>query len=197
MGYVTLEALKETLMLQGESFADDDLNLGLNSATKVVDSMCGRSFLADEDATVVRLYEPRRDDWLELDDLIELTSIESSLVGATDWVTWDDVDFDLLPLNAELDNEPFTELRLPQFSVRRPLTGQRQVRVTGKFGWSDVPDVVKQATGILAARLVKRAREAPFGVTAIGADSVAMRVSRTDPDVDALLAPYMRTLRLA
>jgi hypothetical protein len=73
-----------------------------------------------------------------------------------------------------------------------------EVTITGLFGWSeDVPPNVTQATKILASRLLKRVREAPFGIAGAGMDGMPVRVSKSDPDVNLLLNPYSRSLRLA
>jgi len=39
---------------------------------------------------------------------------------------------------------------------------------------------------------LKRAREAPFGIQSVGIDGVAVRISRTDPDLMFLLNSYVR-----
>ena len=39
-----------------------------------------------------------------------------------------------------------------------------------------------------------RARQAPFGVVAIGLEGQVARIARTDPDVCALIGPYIRHL---
>jgi hypothetical protein len=63
------------------------------------------------------------------------------------------------------------------------------VRVTARWGWSAVPTAVKQATILLASRGFKR-YDSALGVAGFG-DLGAIRVSRTDPDVTALLEPYV------
>jgi hypothetical protein len=57
-----------------------------------------------------------------------------------------------------------------------------------------VPAQVKEATSILAARLIRRMREAPFGVVVVGGIDVgaAARIARVDPDVRFLLEPFTR-----
>ena len=63
----------------------------------------------------------------------------------------------------------------------------------GKFGWAAVPAAIVEATTILAAQLVKRAREAPFGVVAIGLDVGAVtRIAVTDPSIRFLISDYIR-----
>jgi hypothetical protein len=65
--------------------------------------------------------------------------------------------------------------------------------VTGKFGWAAVPGAIVEAVTILATQLLRRAREAPFGVVAIGMDVGAVtRLAVTDPSVRFLVADYQR-----
>lgn len=53
-----------------------------------------------------------------------------------------------------------------------------------------VPDAVRRACVMYTARLLKR-RFSPEGVAAIGFDGTGLRVSRVDPDIEALIAPYV------
>ncbi len=71
-------------------------------------------------------------------------------------------------------------------------TYERSIKVTGQFGWPAVPAPISEATTLLASRLFKRAREAPLGVFGLGVDGTTVRISRTDPDVAAMIAPYNR-----
>ena len=64
--------------------------------------------------------------------------------------------------------------------------------MTGVFGWSEVPAPVKQATTIMATRLLRRAREAPFGVVGLGLDNAPVRIAKIDPDVAFLLNPFVK-----
>jgi hypothetical protein len=94
-----------------------------------------------------------------------------------------------MPLNAAADTEPFTTVR-----VRRHHSGyahhhHRQVRVTGTFGWPEVPDLVVSATSLLAGRFVRRIREAPFGVIQVGLEAQPARIAVTDPDICSMLTP--------
>ena len=66
------------------------------------------------------------------------------------------------------------------------------MRVTGQFGWPSIPASISEATAIYASRLLKRAREAPFGIQSVGIDGIAARISRTDPDLMMLLSGYVR-----
>jgi hypothetical protein len=192
--YASVAEVKKTLELQGETFADADITRALTAASRGLDQLLDRRFWADTDATSVRYYTPVSCEWVEIDDLVTLTSVQTD--GDGDGVfedTWtQNTHFVVEPLNAAADSEPWTHLRVTaRGSLGFPLN-VRSVKVTGKFGWSSVPAGVNQATIILASKLVRRAREAPFGVVSIGLDS-AMRIARSDPDVMFLVGDYDRT----
>lgn len=196
--YVTSAALKATLSITGETYADADIAIALESASRAVDGICGRRFYADADATQVRVYSPSSRDLLRIDDLITLTSLKTDPGGdGTYEQTWTlNTDMVLEPLNPELidatNRQPWTLIRRhPRGSYYFPADYPRSVQVTGKFGWPAVPAPVQTATSILASILLKRMREAPFGVVALGVDTAA-RIASTDRQVLALLTPYRR-----
>jgi hypothetical protein len=193
--YVTADELKETLSLTGESYADADVALALEAAARTIDNRCGRRFYADADAASVKYYSPWEDGLVRIDDLVTLTSLQSDPGGdGTYEQTWTrNTDFVLLPEGADNNGWPWELLRLHgggQFWF--PTSYPRTVKVTGKFGWAAVPAPIKQATSILASRLLKRAREAPFSVAGFGLDGAAVRVARIDFDVESLITPYVR-----
>jgi hypothetical protein len=203
INYLELEQLKATLVLSNTVFADEDLQLALGAASRSIDAATGRRFWLDEDATSVRYYTPTLSSMVRIDDLVALTSlrVSSSFDGSFDQTWTDGSEFLLEPLNAPSENPPRPweqiTLRANGFSSSgyRPSFNTdlyRSVELTGQFGWLTVPDEIRTATSLIAVRLVKRMREAPFGVAAVGVDGFALRISRTDPDVAALLGPYCR-----
>jgi hypothetical protein len=112
--------------------------------------------------------------------------------------TWTNgTDFVLEPFNAPADYRPYETLRVRQLAGAGCRRGyEKSVQVTGQFGWSTLPEDIKAATTILAAKLLKRVREAPFGIVTVGIDQgAAMRIARTDPDVYALVATTHGTRR--
>jgi hypothetical protein len=103
--------------------------------------------------------------------------------------TWtNDTDFVLAPANAATDGFPWTEIRLKPQAGRRFPGYLHGIQVIGTFGWATTPGAVTQATAILAARFLKRARETPYGIVVVSGDGVtAARLGRIDPDVAFLL----------
>lgn len=199
--YLELDQLKSTLTMNGTTFADADLTLAIGAASRAVDSATGRRFWLDTGTANVRYYTPRSYRVLQIDDLVTLgtapaVAIDRSGTG-TYSETWTlNTDFVLEPFNApqEQPARPYETLRVRATSGRYlPMWIEKSVQVTAQFGWSSVPDDVAQATGILASKLLLRARSAPFGIaTAGGIDGSAMRIARTDPDVYTLLKDYNR-----
>lgn len=208
--YVDLETLKKSLELGGESYADDDLELAISAASAAIEAQTARTFAVEEqDAT--REYQAQRRGWLELGDMAAVSGVSVNENGGDVWTELTEgEDYDLLPFNYTADEQPIEALQLRQTGVIPSFEPYRYiglseaegyrwpiVRVTGRFGWNSVPDAIKTATMILATRLVKRVREAPFGVAGMGADGIAVRIATGDPDVAMLVGPYSRSRRLS
>lgn len=181
--------------MSGETFADADISAALEAASRGIDGVCDRRFYADSDASQVRYYTPLSGRMVSIDDCVTITSVytdtsgdgtfASQLTSVTDYIA--------NPLNAAADGWPWTRLELNPQSANYFPVQPRSVEVTGKFGWTAVPAPVVEATTILASALLKRAREAPFGVVTVGLDAgAAMRIARNDPHVMFLLGPYVR-----
>jgi len=200
--YVTADELKTTLRLSGTTFADADVDVACEAASRAVDEYCARWFYAPDPSNeeTTRYYTPDGPVTLYIDDLLAaedaVVAVDTTGAGGftDEWVVGTDFEFE--PANAEAGGQPYTRLvcRAPR---RWPTGYRRSVAVTGQYGWAAVPGPVVAATGILAARLMRRAREAPFGIVVAGIDQAsAVRIARSDPDVAALLDPYSRQVVL-
>lgn len=193
--YIEVEEFKNTLTLLGTTFANQDAEAAVLAACRAIDKHCGRRFWADTGTTNVRHYTALSKTVCVIDDLVTLTSLKTDPGGDTVFEeTWvNNTDFVLQPLNASADSQPWTRIEVhPGGNYTFPTLYPRTVEVTGKFGWNAVPAEVKQATSIVAHTLLKRSREAPFGVVGVGLDSAAVRIPQTDPQVRTLLAPFVR-----
>lgn len=195
--YASVEEVKSTLEMTGTSFADDDIARDLAAATLAVEGACGRRFTLDADATSIRYYTPRSLYLLPVNDFVTLTAVAVDRYGdGTFEETWTlGTDFVRWPASGPLDGKPYEMLRARARGTRCfPVGIEDSVRVTARFGWPSVPAPVKDATIILAVKFLKRTREAPFGIYAVGIESgVAMRIAKNDPDVANLLRPYVKT----
>jgi hypothetical protein len=199
--YAELEEFKSTAEMSSTSFADQDIQLGLVAASRGIDLALGRRFYPDLDANQIRYYTPGSPNWLAIDDLITLTALATDPGGTASFTdTWTlNTDFVLEPLNAAADGWPYQSIRRqPRASLTFPYY-PRAVRVTGKFGWATTPTAIKEATTLIAARLMKRTREAPFGIVSFGLDGAAVRAASMarDPEIAFLIEPYSRNSGIA
>lgn len=196
--YVELEQLKSTAELTGTTFADQDLQIAIAAASQGIEALCDRRFWLDTGTSNVRWYTPESLTVLPIDDLVTLTSLKIDRWGSGTFdETWtQNTEFVLEPYNAasQVPARPFESVRVRRYRnfLGFPLGVERSVQVTGQFGWLTVPDAIQTATTMLATRLLKRMREAPFGVAAIGMDGAAVRIARTDPDIMAACDAFSR-----
>jgi hypothetical protein len=180
--YVSADDLQT--YLGATSLVDDDAVRACAAASRWVDQWTGRTFeLASEpSARLFQVTDPHR---IWLDDIADPAVTVSEGAGySSDWAA----DEFLLDPPQPAQGWPYTSIRTA--GARSFLfTSPGLVQVTATWGWPAVPDDVKMATLIQAARLYKR-RESPDG-TLGGGDFGIVRVGRSiDPDVQLLLEPY-------
>lgn len=186
---VTLQVLKRAIDIE-DGADDDNLQRALDAATSWITDYTGRTF--DVDATdTTRLFYPNADGTVSVPDLVSITSLKTDTTGNRSYATTlAATDYELLPL----DGPPYDTIRSwPQSS--KSFAAGRQVQIVGKFGnepGGSVPAAVQQACLILATRFYKR-REAPFGILQTVDLGQFTRISKEDPDVISLLAPYKVT----
>lgn len=200
-GYTTLAVLKSAMRIPSADTTDDALlEMAIESASRQIDGYCERVFYSTAGQT--RVYRPTDSFVTEIDDLVSLTTLKTSIDGKTFDTTWQSSDYQLEPLNGIAGGitSPATQIRaigdyvFPLWTSNNVNSGEATVQVTGTFGWSAVPTAIKQATILLAQRQYKR-YDSPLGVAGFG-DVGVIRVSRIDPDVVAMIAPFRR-MRIA
>lgn len=189
-GYATLAEVKAALRIT-DSVDDSLLEIAIESASRLVDGHCQRYFYSLANQT--RIYAPLDSFYTLVDDLISVTTIKTStnLDGIFD-TTWDSNDYQLEPLNGYSGGilRPYTAIRAVG-DYTYPLRGnEATIQVVGTFGWASVPVAVKQAVILASMRQYKR-YDSPLGVAGVG-DLGVMRVTRFDPDIEALLEPFVR-----
>jgi hypothetical protein len=193
--YTTMADVKAALRIPSADTVDDlMLTSAINAASRQIDGECDRVFYSQ---SAVRVYVPESSILVNTDDVQTVTKLETSS-GDGFTVTIPATDFQLEPLNGLAGGipGPFTRIRatgaflFPVFSQRSVNLDEATVRVTGTFGWPTIPDAIKQAALLLSIRIFKRL-DSPLAVAGFG-DLGAIRVSRTDPDVMAMIAPYVR-----
>jgi hypothetical protein len=188
--YGNIEALKERLGIE----ADDDsrdalLTSALRASSRGIDKAAGRRFWLDETASprvfrlAGRVVCEDDGDLLLLDDIGNVEDLVVESGSGASWTTL--TGYETQPFNALDDGKPITGL------LRRGNWGTyaTRVRVTTRWGFPVEPDDITEASLIQASRLYKR-KDSPEGI--IGSAEWGVRnLSRRDPDVWALIEPYI------
>lgn len=186
--YIDSDEVKAALQLVGETFADDDVELAVSSASQAIEGY-KRTWYYPAEQT--RTYQTRASEtFIEVADLVSVTELRVDTDDDGDFeTTWvEGTDFFLDPPNADVDGRPFERVSLVRRTGQVFPTSQRGIEVEGVWGWATTPKPVAQAAKILAIRFVTRSRHAPLGIVAVVAEAVAAaRLGKIDPDVAFLL----------
>lgn len=160
------------------------LQQALRGASRGIDAYTGRRFWLDSAvsarvfSTAGKVVQVDGGELLLLDDIGSTSGLIVEVGAGTIFNAVSDVE--TWPTNAIARRQAITGLFIPG------RWGSRQVRVTARWGWPYVPDVVEQATLIQAARLYRR-KDSPEGVLG-SAEWGIIRMPRLDPDVVALVS---------
>ena len=194
-GYATLAEVKASLRIPADDTIDDTLiELAVEAASRQIDQACERIFYQDSGT---RYFVPRDSYVCEIDDLASLTTLKtSSGADGTYDITWQATDYQTEPLNGIVGGieSPLTQIRAIDDYLFTIDGGEATVQVTGTWGWSAIPSAIKQAAIILSSRVFRR-NDSPLGVAGFG-DIGVVRVSKLDPDVEAMIMPYKK-IRMA
>jgi hypothetical protein len=198
-GYATRNQVKAALRIGTADTLDDDLiDNCVGAASRLIDGYCNRRFWQTGTAEA-RVYQAEDSFYCSIDDIAgtALTLRSSTQADGTFDLTWKVSDYQLEPLNGNLDGLTWSYDKIRAVgdylfpTVNANYGEQALVQVTAVFGWPAVPEPVTQATIIQASRIFKR-YDSPLGVAGFG-DLGAIRVSRfLDPDMAQLVEPYRR-----
>lgn len=193
-GYASLNQVKAALRIS-DTVDDSLLEMAVESASRLIDGYCGRSFFSQGSA--VRVYSPDNPYVVQIDDISSgtVTVKTSSDADMNFDITWKSTDIQLEPLNGRTEGQawPYTRIRaVGDYLWPSDEYGEATVQLTATFGWpGGVPTNVTQAAVIQASRIFKRL-DSPLGVAGFG-ELGAIRVSRgLDPDVAQLVEPYRK-----
>lgn len=192
--YVTVSELAAFVRIL-DNADDSQLGLAISAASRAVDRHCNRQFGLVGSAEA-RYYTPRYNcdehKWyVEIDDLMTTTGLLVAFDSDEDDTFGEAVtDYVLRPRNAAAKGRPWTEMVFSRDVTLYEYADS--IRVTANYGWTAVPSAIKEATMLQASRIFMR-RNAPFGVagsTEMGSD--LRLLSKVDPDVEVILADYIR-----
>ena len=203
--YCSKEELKSRLQIAATDTKDDyEIQLAIQAVTDWITTYTGRHFYR---VSEVRTYVPTNVWNLEVDDLVTCTSLDLDYDGDGIYeVHWtENVNFQILRYPANHNQHdagvarPNNYIQVTSgtpgnpaggqwFPWLWPFTRQDRVKITGIWGWPDVPPNVTMAALILASDLFK-AKDAPWGVAGIG--DMGMVKVQSNPWVVELLRPYI------
>lgn len=175
---------------------NEEMADALEAASRVIDDVCGRQFGGVGTGNAdTRVYPVQWDRHLglyvaEIDDLMTTTA----LVVQSGSTTLTTADYVLLPRNADKTGDPWTELGTTSAESPTVGSGPWEITVTAEWGWPAVPQAIKQATLLQAARILKR-RDAPLGVAGspeMGTETRLLSKEDADARVIAKVAKYER-----
>ena len=180
--YVQAGAFKSSMSIQ-TSIPEADVNMALHAAEKAVERVAGKRKFWPDTTPSTRYFATTDQYQVYIDDIADVDTVEVDGGAVTGYV--------LGPVNAATNDEPYTNLSCtsPIFTTIEP----DGVAVTGTWGWPAIPAEVPQMVTILASRMLKRTREAPFGVVTAGSiEGIAVQLAKTDPEVGILMDPLIR-----
>ncbi len=193
--YCTVGELKQRIWPTGDTpdnLEDIMLQSIITAVSREIDALCGRRFWTTS-ADETRYFTARHPYVLYPGvDVISITSLAVDYDGdGTHETALAATDYQLLPLNAVVDNLPYSHICITPASSERFPAYIGGVEIVGKFGWSNAPNAVKEACILQSVRLWRR-RDAPFGVISNPAGGDMRLLEKIDPDVQMLLHNYRK-----
>ena len=187
MAYTSQALVKAYLGIPSSTSSENTaIDNAIAAADAEIDQITGRTFVVPSGATA-KTFIPYDDYTLYVDDVAQLTGLvvkeDTSLNGTYDTTLTITTDYVV-----DGNNAPYRVVKRVDGDMwPRDRYGRPTVEVTAFYGYGmAVPDQIKQCSLVIAARLYQR-RSSPLGFQAGSVDVGFVRISRTDPEVIALL----------
>ena len=187
MAYTSQALVKAYLGIPSSTSSENTaIDNAIAAADAEIDQITGRTFVVPSGATA-KTFIPYDDYTLYVDDVAQLTGLvvkeDTNLDGTYDTTLTITTDYVV-----DGNNAPYRVIkRVDGDTWPRDRYGRPTVEVTAFYGYAmAVPDQITQCSLVIAARLYQR-RSSPLGFQAGSVDVGFVRISRTDPEVIALL----------
>lgn len=194
--YVTTEELAAYVRI-GDDLDDVQLGLAIAAASRAVDRSTNRQFglvSSPEARYYTAYYDQVHLRWkVEIDDLMTVVGLVVAFDSDADETYASAItEFGLRPVNAGAKDRAWTQLAITPTSDVLPDAREAGVKVTARWGWTEVPNAIKQATLLQASRVHAR-RDSPWGIAGSSENGSELRLmAKVDPDVDVALGDYKR-----
>lgn len=198
-GYCTEADLRTRLSSSGVTLTgfDDEILGAINTASRWIDSHCGRHFYLEASAAVT--YPPGAASWdrhrgcwtATVEDCAAVSAVATDGGDVGTLTTLSASEWYVEPIGGRTAGRtgwPATSIIFP-FTQLRSWGRNPVVKVTGTHGWTAVPDDVRQASLIIGAYQMML-RQSPSGYAGMG-EFGAMRMRQPKDALD-LLAPFCR-----
>jgi len=199
--YTTLADVRNSLQIQ-DSIDDAEIEAAILAASRMIDDYCQRFFYQEGSLAfpATRYYTAVSPWYVETDDIVQITELacdpDFDQSYAQIWnTTTPPLDVMYEPVNNPQKGWPYTRV-LAIGSYVFPYFFPQTVRISGIFGFPEVPYEVQLACKLQAARLFVR-KQSPFGIAGSVELGTVRLNSRLDPDVEMLLKTFRRNQGLA
>jgi len=198
--YTTLADVKNALQIE-DALDDVAIQAAILTASRQIDEYCQRFFYREGTVASpsVRYYTALNPWNLETDDIVQITEVATDTGFDTPLQygqVWDlSSDIMLEPVNNPKKGWPITRI-LAVGQYVWPYFFPQTCRISGIFGFPEIPYEVELACKIQASRLFVR-KQSPFGIAGSVELGTVRLNSRLDPDVEMLLKTFRRNNGLA
>ena len=189
--YVSVEELAEYVMGPNATDLEDSAQMAfaITAASRAVDRYTHRQFgflASAQERRYTARWNRRRCRWVvSVDDLQDTAGLTVTVDAVA-------VTYTAEPINAVDDGRPYERLVIDEASASKITGLDGEVVASAKWGWTEVPAPVKQATLLQAARLHWR-RHAPAGVAGSPETGSEVRLlAKLDPDLCTTLHDFVR-----
>jgi len=197
-GYATLAEYKNWITMRGSDVSADPVDdtiieVHIEAASRYIDRETGKRFFADS-VDKTRYYTADAPYLLDIDPLSAApTSVSIDTTGTRSYTALtQDTDFELLPYNAALEGQPYTQLAIiPQLASYSFPTFSKGIKVIGKFGFPAAPTDIKEATLLIAQALNgSRSGQTSGGRVTVTAAGVVIRPEEVPPFAQRTIRHY-------
>jgi hypothetical protein len=187
-----------------DNFDQVPMQAAVTAASRAIDYYCKRQF-GIASGLITRAFTPWFDRYkqrwtCDIEDLMTFVGLVISVDDGTGTYPYTVTDYELRPVNAPADSEPWTQVLLPTAN----LVGlDAEVQMLAHWGWTTIPDPVHSATLLQASRFLTR-RDSPYGVAgspprrdsgsgmSVAAKELELLFYSLDPDVEASLRTFRK-----
>jgi len=194
--YISLDFYKDRANIPDDQ-DDALLESVIEAVSRFIDQQTWRRFYSTNET---RYYTAQESGVIEVDDITSVDALKTdSGADRTYATTWQTTDYDLMPANAALNGEPYTEIHTtPNGDYAFPIGLVKGVEIKGDFGFidsaADTPSGIVEATTLGVNRVLARLKT-PLGVSAspqVGQMKVEVRQLKADPDFMDIISPFER-----